>query len=47
MIRPLPAREIVRPLTVPALKPLSITVAKLHVCTKPVAGIIQPTGDHP
>ena len=46
MIRPLPAREIVRPLSVPALKPPSITVAKLDVSIEPLAGITQPIGDH-
>lgn len=47
MIRPLSAREIVRPLSVPALKPLSIPVAKLDVSIEALAGVTQPIGDHP
>ena len=46
MIRPLSAREIVRPLAVPVLKPIAIPVGKADVPIEALAGVTQPTGDH-
>ncbi len=47
MIRPLPTREIVRPLVaIPMLKPIAIPVAGLDVLIEALAGVTQSTGDH-
>ena len=45
MIRPLPTRQIVRPLAVPVL-PLAIPVAKLDVPIEALAGVTESSGDH-
>ena len=46
VICPLPLGEIIRPLTVPVLKPIAIAVARLDVLIEALAGVTQSPGDH-